>query len=178
MLLRIWPRPSIYQPSGDTGGITSTTPSERGNTRIRALLTETLELDSWVMRAPHPNTLKTHCPKGHPYLGSNLYVDPKGNRRCRACKEESLALIRTIRPPKPPKPPKPSARPHSRDKTHCPRGHPYLGTNLYVDPKGNRRCRTCKARWLVNAHSSPSSVVPGARRAHGDESAHPGPAGS
>ena len=31
-------------------------------------------------------------------------------------------------------------------KTHCPRGHPYSGTNLYVGPeKGDRQCRTCKA---------------------------------
>lgn len=28
---------------------------------------------------------KTHCPRGHPYTGSNLYTDPKGGRRCREC---------------------------------------------------------------------------------------------
>jgi hypothetical protein len=33
----------------------------------------------------------THCPKGHPYEGDNLYVDPKGKRRCRACKRASRA---------------------------------------------------------------------------------------
>ena len=31
-----------------------------------------------------------------------------------------------------------------REKTHCPKGHPYSGDNLYVDPSGGRRCRTCK----------------------------------
>ena len=37
-----------------------------------------------------PNTLngmnarKTHCPRGHPYLGANLYIE-NGKRRCRAC---------------------------------------------------------------------------------------------
>ena len=31
------------------------------------------------------NKLKTHCLKGHPYSGSNLYVTPDGYRRCRAC---------------------------------------------------------------------------------------------
>lgn len=30
----------------------------------------------------------THCPQGHPYAGGNLYVDPNGWRRCRACKAE------------------------------------------------------------------------------------------
>ena len=29
---------------------------------------------------------KTHCPSGHAYEGANLYVDPGGGRRCRACK--------------------------------------------------------------------------------------------
>ena len=28
-------------------------------------------------------------------------------------------------------------------KTHCPQGHPYTGDNLYVQPGGGRRCRTC-----------------------------------
>lgn len=28
-------------------------------------------------------------------------------------------------------------------KTHCPRGHPYSGDNLYVRPDGGRSCRQC-----------------------------------
>lgn len=28
-------------------------------------------------------------------------------------------------------------------RTHCPRGHPYDGDNLYVSPRGARFCRTC-----------------------------------
>ena len=31
-----------------------------------------------------------------------------------------------------------------RAKTHCPRGHPYEGDNLYVSPKGDRFCMTCQ----------------------------------
>lgn len=27
----------------------------------------------------------TRCPKGHPYLGHNLYINPKGARSCRQC---------------------------------------------------------------------------------------------
>lgn len=30
-----------------------------------------------------------------------------------------------------------------RDNTHCPSGHPYSGTNVRVDKKGHRKCRTC-----------------------------------
>lgn len=40
-------------------------------------------------------------------------------------------------------------------RTHCPQGHPYSGSNLYVHPRGSRECRTCramrKARSLVGA---------------------------
>lgn len=28
---------------------------------------------------------KTHCPKGHPYEGDNIYIGSKGERRCRIC---------------------------------------------------------------------------------------------
>ena len=28
---------------------------------------------------------KTECPRGHSYEGDNLYIDPDGGRRCRAC---------------------------------------------------------------------------------------------
>jgi hypothetical protein len=31
---------------------------------------------------------------------------------------------------------------HAR-KTHCPKGHPYAGDNVYMDGSG-RRCRTCR----------------------------------
>lgn len=36
---------------------------------------------------------------------------------------------------------------YGRDQTHCKRGHPLNGPNLYVRPdRGTRECRKCKAR--------------------------------
>lgn len=32
------------------------------------------------------NAAKTHCKRGHPLAGDNLYTDPKGHRYCRQCK--------------------------------------------------------------------------------------------
>ena len=33
-----------------------------------------------------PASYKTHCPKGHPYAGKNLYVNPRNRtRHCREC---------------------------------------------------------------------------------------------
>ncbi len=29
-------------------------------------------------------------------------------------------------------------------RSHCPSGHPYEGDNIYLDPRGARRCRTCR----------------------------------
>lgn len=34
------------------------------------------------------NARKTHCPKGHPYSGENLYVSPKGYRTCIVCRTQ------------------------------------------------------------------------------------------
>ncbi len=118
----------------------------RRDRRAKALGDESLR---WPrVRKPQPargihNRLKTHCPKGHPYLGSNLYVDPKGFRRCLECKHEARQRARDNKRPGPPKPRRPRGI-HNQVKTHCPRGHPYSDSNLYVDPKGNRRCRECK----------------------------------
>jgi hypothetical protein len=49
-------------------------------------------------------------------------------------------------------------------KTHCPQGHEYLPENTYIDPRGRRECRICRAEqareWLRVHH-------PGVR--HGTE---------
>ena len=34
-----------------------------------------------------------------------------------------------------------------RLRTHCPKGHPYLGKNLQIDRNGFRKCATCNAAW-------------------------------
>lgn len=36
-------------------------------------------------RKPGPNTLKSHCPQGHPYSGDNLKINADGHRSCRQC---------------------------------------------------------------------------------------------
>lgn len=42
------------------------------------------------------------------------------------------------------KPPEPPNATRNRDKTHCPRGHPYAGENLYRPPGTNHRmCVLC-----------------------------------
>lgn len=36
------------------------------------------------------------------------------------------------------------SRQHQLSKTHCPKGHPYAGDNLYTDPStGSRKCKEC-----------------------------------
>lgn len=40
---------------------------------------------------------RTHCPYGHPYKGDNLYITPRGDRRCRACNREAKRRERQSR---------------------------------------------------------------------------------
>ena len=41
-------------------------------------------------RGRHKNMKKTHCPKGHPYSGDNLYIQPSNrSRRCIECRKLS-----------------------------------------------------------------------------------------
>lgn len=51
-----------------------------------------------MLRAPLTatgiNHRKTHCAKaGHPLSGSNLYLSPRGERQCRACRKASKAAF-------------------------------------------------------------------------------------
>ena len=43
---------------------------------------------------------KTHCPKGHPYSGTNLYINCRGARSCREClntyKREKRRLLKNV----------------------------------------------------------------------------------
>ena len=51
-----------------------------------------------LLRGDGPSAMhakKTHCPEGHPYAGSNLYVHPtKGQRICRTCGRQRAAAKR------------------------------------------------------------------------------------
>ena len=38
-------------------------------------------------RSPYDPAKRTHCPSGHPYNEENTYVNPKGSRECRACRQ-------------------------------------------------------------------------------------------
>lgn len=41
----------------------------------------------------HRNSVKTHCPSGHPYAGGNLLVEKNGNRRCAICRRDSWRRV-------------------------------------------------------------------------------------
>lgn len=45
-----------------------------------------------------------------------------------------------------------------RERTHCPRGHAYQGSNLYIarkaDGSTNRQCRACKSLWAQERRES------------------------
>jgi len=112
-----------------------------------------------VGKGRHFLAAATHCKRGHPLSGDNLYVAPlSGKRNCLICqraalrmragwpedlafslpkqklcrKPASVALGSSWQKPKGP-------------KTHCVNGHPLSGDNLYIVPSdGRRQCRTCK----------------------------------
>jgi len=43
---------------------------------------------------------------------------------------------------------------HETQKTHCPNGHPYTPDNTYIDPRGYRNCRTCRANNRPPKHAT------------------------
>ncbi len=45
----------------------------------------------------HLNSLKTHCPMGHPYHGGNLIERSSGRRACRECGREACRRYRATK---------------------------------------------------------------------------------
>lgn len=71
----------------------------------------------------------THCPNGHERTTENTYVAPSTSYRyCRACALSWRESKKT--------------RPHPRDRTQCPQGHPYNEENT-AHYAGRRVCRIC-----------------------------------
>ena len=67
-----------------------------------------------ALRIHHPQK-KSHCLRGHPLSGPNLYVEPNRNRRhCRACQAQHAQEFATRHrlTPRPPRPPRPPRRGH------------------------------------------------------------------
>jgi hypothetical protein len=63
-------------------------------------------------------------------------------------------------------PPTPGRSSPQRQRTHCPKGHPYDEANTYVTPRGWRQCRTCnRAHYRAYYHrhyraTGPRRVAP------------------
>lgn len=88
------------------------------------------------------NTIKTHCPKGHPYDETNTHIDAKGSRHCRTCNTERARLrYRRLHP---------TASIGNAYKTHCKHGHEFTSDNTYVKPNGRRECRECNRERCRN----------------------------
>lgn len=76
------------------------------------------------------NARMVECKAGH----SIDRVDSRGFRYCGECRNARRRIpIERHRPP----------TSHQAAKTHCPRGHEYVGENLYLDKHGHRLCRAC-----------------------------------
>lgn len=48
-----------------------------------------------IRRGICASSKKTHCLKGHPYSGDNLYMTPAGFRDCRKCRRQAGIRYRT-----------------------------------------------------------------------------------
>jgi hypothetical protein len=62
----------------------------RGCVNIKHLFlgTQKENMRDAVLKGRMAKQQKTHCPKGHPYAGENLYIDKNGARNCKRCKSE------------------------------------------------------------------------------------------
>jgi hypothetical protein len=83
---------------------------------------------------------KTHCVNGHLFDDVNTYMHD-GVRKCRKC--GSVAAVRAWRRRQQAAKAAGLVGPSNIEKTHCPKGHPYSGENLYETKDGRRHCKEC-----------------------------------
>jgi hypothetical protein len=87
---------------------------------------------------------RTHCRQGHLLTDDNVVVRSH-ERYCRTCLVERGKLPPAPRPRPAVTTPKMGRSAGRPRKTHCLRGHPLDGDNLYLSNAGRRRaCRACR----------------------------------
>lgn len=107
-----------------------------------------------VLRSPVAiaaiNASKTHCNRGHELSGKNLVLIDGGGRRCRTCaissaRERYAAATGSPVNSSPVDLDEPIAPRRQRGAEACIKGHVLDLFNTYVDPKGYKHCRACRA---------------------------------
>ena len=77
---------------------------------------------------PAINALKTHCPRGHPYVEDNLLKrSSRNSRECLTCIRDRVRAKYKPRPA----------------KTECRNGHPHSEETTRYSANGKRRCLVC-----------------------------------
>lgn len=71
-------------------------------------------------------------------IPAGYHIDHKCRRRA-CCNPEHLEAVT------------PTENQHRKRRALCSRGHPKSGQNLYVSPKGHRKCRKCHAERNARA---------------------------
>lgn len=92
-----------------------------------------------VLRSDSPPGLSHRtgkCKHGHEMTPENTSYTKSGSRQCKTCRRASFKRYRDKKLGRP-------AGLYNRDKTHCPKGHPYDEENTYWEK--NRRGRQCLA---------------------------------
>jgi hypothetical protein len=90
---------------------------------------------------PSAQTLRTHCPSGHPYDGENLILHKTESgfaRECRICvqaRDRKRSKTRDRMKYYVPR--------ERKRATHCQNGHEFTAENTITKANGSRRCRTC-----------------------------------
>jgi hypothetical protein len=86
-----------------------------------------------VLRGVAPSALanaRGTCTRGHP----SLHRSASGYTKCLVCDGLRRGIVRG---------PHEALKCGPKPKSHCGRGHPFSGDNLYVTPGGKRSCRAC-----------------------------------
>lgn len=106
---------------------------------------------SCSMRAEEQKA-KTHCPQGHAYEGSNVYIDKRGARHCMTCTRERTKAWQAKQ--------KEERAKRRAERNTCRNGlHQMTPENTRIDGRGCRTCIICsqatKLRYALKERKAP-----------------------
>lgn len=101
------------------------------------------------------NKAKTHCSNGHAFDDANTYINTRGYRTCRACRNAATKEFNRIK-----------TGYYKRDRSRCKHGHEWTEENTARDTRGRRVCRACKRDTNTRLRRAQGMPVKGEPKTH------------
>ena len=105
-----------------------------------------------VLRRRHARHGQTHCLNGHEFSEKNTFINARGHRYCKVCKNENQKKkLREDRGEN-------FGKKVWTPRTHCPHGHALDESNTYIRPDGYKECKICRVERMARFKAAKNAL--------------------